>query len=55
MTLKTGGMAAENSALHHMNKLHFKVSLYIVIIFHNVNIYIFFLNASLRDFKIYIF
>ncbi len=42
MTLKTEVMAAENSAVHYRNKLHFKIYLNrkqlfeIVIIFHNI-------------------
>ncbi len=33
MTLETGVMADENSALHHRNKLHFKIYYNIIIIY----------------------
>ncbi len=45
MTLKTGVMADKNSALHHRNKLYFKVYknrkpiLEIAIIFHNITVF----------------
>ncbi len=44
LTLKTRVMNAENSALHHRNKSHFKIYLnreelvLIVIIFHNITV-----------------
>ncbi len=54
---KTGVMAAEISALHHRNKLHFKINknkIWIVILFHNITVFTAFLIKltaliSIRD------
>ncbi len=47
VTLKTGVTAAENSALHNRNKIHFKTyskqSFYNVTLFHNITVFIVFL------------
>ncbi len=51
MTLKTGVMVAENSALHLINKLHSKIYanrklLFLIVkIFHNITIFIAFFAA----------
>ncbi len=58
MTLKTGVMPAENSDLHHRNKLHLKIysnrkQLFkIAILFHNVTVFTVFLGKfSLGEHK----